>query len=216
MDLKQTHQRAIQESRVGKNLSAFTLISILREYENQLKFPRVKPKQQFLLCPVGMVGAGKTTVLKPLSQRLHLLRISTDELRMILLARGYNLVKTSEMAKKLIEKYLAKGFSIAVDADCVSLEVHKSLIKLGKKYKTKTIWIHVKSPEKFILKRLHSYTHGRVFRDSTDAIDNYYRRKPLHLKLDFPFIYQFNTARGDLIKQINRAVNLIRFKMKQS
>ena len=54
------------------------------EYEASLKIPRNKPKKQFFVLPVGLVGAGKTTVMKPLAEKLSLLRISGDEIRKIL------------------------------------------------------------------------------------------------------------------------------------
>ncbi|MDE1944098.1 MAG: hypothetical protein KGH97_01205 [Patescibacteria group bacterium] len=45
------------------------------------------PRQVFL-APVGRVGAGKTTVVKPLAERLGLVRISSDEIRKLLKERG--------------------------------------------------------------------------------------------------------------------------------
>ena len=49
-----------------------------------------KANQELILCPVGLVGAGKTTVLKPISKILNLVRVSSDEIRGILKQEGYN------------------------------------------------------------------------------------------------------------------------------
>jgi len=45
---------------------------IKKEYEDTLVFPVIKPDPQFVLCPIGLVGAGKTTVMMPLAERLSL------------------------------------------------------------------------------------------------------------------------------------------------
>lgn len=52
-----------------------------REYEESLVIPTTKSCPQWMLMPVGLVGAGKTTVVKPLARRLGLIRMSTDEVR---------------------------------------------------------------------------------------------------------------------------------------
>lgn len=61
---------------------------IMDEYEAELDIPIQPKRKQFILCPVGIVGAGKTTVMKPLSERLSLVRISGDEIRKILKEHG--------------------------------------------------------------------------------------------------------------------------------
>ncbi|MBU4480038.1 hypothetical protein KKG48_01160, partial [Patescibacteria group bacterium] len=67
MDIDKKEQRNIEE------------VEII--FKSQIKIPKNKPKKQIFFCPVGLVGAGKTTVTKPISKKLGLLRISSDELR---------------------------------------------------------------------------------------------------------------------------------------
>ena len=103
----------IQEA---KNLPDKEMKKIISLYEKTLSIPKKKPKEQFLICPIGLVGAGKTTVIKPLSKKLSLLRVSSDEIRKLLNEKGFNDDRVKEIAADIITKYLKKGFSIAIDA----------------------------------------------------------------------------------------------------
>ena len=205
---KDSIRLANQESTERNNLSDFEFKKIWRKYESQLILPKVKLKNQMMLCPIGLVGAGKTTVLKPLSQKLSLLRISSDEIRKILKREGFNYVRTLEIALGLILKYLNLGYSIAVDADCIDLEKRKMLGDLARQRKIKVIYIHIKPPEKFIINKLTNYKHTWLFKDAANAIDNYKRRKPLHRKYlkTVKFYYRFDTSRADLKSQIKKFV----------
>ncbi|MDP4010314.1 MAG: hypothetical protein Q8P37_00425, partial [Candidatus Spechtbacteria bacterium] len=91
---------------------------ILAQYEKSLEIPSRKLKQQIAVCPIGVVGAGKTTVIKPLSKKLSVLRISTDEIRKLLKENGYGYDSVRDIAYALVDAYLAKGFSIAMDGNC--------------------------------------------------------------------------------------------------
>lgn len=182
-----------------------------KEYEQSLVIPAKKQACQFFLCPIGLIGAGKTTVIKPLAKKLSLLRVSTDEIRELIQKRGYNYERAREIAFELIEKYARKGYSIAIDADCVRPSKRKKLEKLAKEIKAKIIWIHINPPERFILNKLHTLKYKRigVFKDADEAVQNYFARKPLHKKLNFPFLHTFDTSRKDFKSQINSAVALI-------
>jgi len=196
------------ESKVGQDLTAADFDKISQLYEKQLELPSVKSANQILLCPVGLVGSGKTTVVKPLSKALSLVRISTDEVRRILKENGFNYVRTREIAKNLIAKYLKQGFSVAIDADCIGY-VDGLINEVSQDPRIKVIWIHIKPPESFILNKLRNYKHTWLFKDADDAIHCYQERKPLHEHLDMPFLYTFDTSRDDLNMQIEEAIKLI-------
>lgn len=187
-------------------VEAFESVSQL--YEKQLELPSVKPSHQILLCPVGLVGSGKTTVISPLSQTLSLVRIATDEIRKILKENGFNYVQTREIAKNLIGKYLKQGYSVAIDADCVG-ELREAIAEISHDPQIKVIWIHINPPESFILNKLRNYKHTWLFKNADDAIHCYQERKPLHEHLDMPFLYTFDTSRDDLDEQIKEAIKLI-------
>jgi predicted kinase len=174
-------------------------------YESTLEIPKNKPKNQFILCPVGLVGAGKTTVIKPLSKKLSLLRVSTDEIRMLFIKEGLNWEQAREIAYGLAKKYLHQGFSVAVDSDCVTERARNYIAEAKKELDLKVIWIHINPPEEFIINKLKNQKHSWLFKDAEDAINNYLARKPLHQNLDFPFTYTFDTSKSNLDEQITEA-----------
>jgi shikimate kinase len=138
---------------------------IISLYESTLEIPENKPKNQFILCPIGIVGAGKTTVIKPLSKKLSLLRISSDEIREILKKNGFDYSRTKEIAYAIIKKYIKQGFSIAIDGDCVSEDNQNRIKELEKEYSSiKVFWIHINPPEEFIINKLKKIKHSWLFR----------------------------------------------------
>lgn len=183
---------------------------ILGEYVKTIKIPKTKPNKQVIICPIGVVGAGKTTVVKSLSDKIALVRVSTDEIRKILKDHGYGYDQVKELAFELIKKYIKNGYSIVIDADCVSEASQKHIKKLEDKYGVKPIWIHVNPPEEFIINKLKNFKHTWLFKNSKQAIENYKQRKLLHRNLKFPFIYEFDTSKRNLNKQIEKASKIIK------
>lgn len=183
---------------------------IVSLYEQQLVIPPTIPLQPFLLCPVGIVGAGKTTVLKPLAAAFSLLRISTDELRELFIEK--QITNTQEdivhAIGSLIQKYLTKGYGIAIDANCSTNQ--ESLENLGKKLNVPLVWIHITASEVFILNKLRNYNHGKLFKDADEAIASYHDNKKNHQHLTMPFVYTFDTSRENLNNQIHEAIVIIR------
>jgi predicted kinase len=182
---------------------------IIQEYEKVLEFPASKPERQIMVCPIAVVGAGKTTVLKPLSEKLSLLRIDKDEIRKLLKENGYGYDDVKEMAHNLADKYIGKGFSIAIDGDCNSEEAQMRIKETQERYKIKIFWIHINPPEEFIINKLKNFKHTWLFRDAEQAIENYESTKASHQNLQFPFVYTFDTSRDDLEKQLEEAVLII-------
>jgi|SRR3989344_262694 len=137
------------------------------EYEASLKIPRNKPKKQFFVLPVGLVGAGKTTVMKPLAEKLSLLRISGDEIRKILHNRALGYDSVWEVGKDLAEKYAKEGYSIAHDTDSANPKTIELATKMAEKLGVKLIWIHINPPEEFIINKLLNHKHTWLFRDES-------------------------------------------------
>jgi len=209
-------QKATQESAAGAELTDEVFEEIVKEIEETLVLPTQKHQPQIILCPVGLVGSGKTTVIKLLSARLGLVRISGDEIRRQLQLKDYNLLRTLEIADSLAKKYIDLGYSIGIDSDCAGNG--KDLVRANTEEHPdiRIIWIHVQAPEPLILERLRirhqpsdNAEHHPILRDADHAIANYLRRKPLHEHLDFPFLYTFDMSRDDLAKQIDEAVEMI-------
>ncbi len=183
---------------------------ITEAYEKTLQIPKNKLEKQIMICPVGTVGSGKTTVIKPLSGKLSLLRISTDEIRKLLKENGYGYDNVRKLAYALAEKYISKGFSVAMDGNCSSDEAQEKINQIKDKYDIKVFWVHINTPEEFILNKLKSYKHTWLFKNADEAIENYRISKAKHHKhINFPFVYTFDTSRDNLDEQIKEAVAVI-------
>ncbi len=179
---------------------------IIEAYRPQIKVPEHKPEKQFFLCPVGLVGSGKTTVLKPLAEKLNLVRISGDEIRQLLKERGYGYELTWEIGQKLAGEFVRRGYSIAHDTDCATPRTQEYLKQLAEEVGAKMIWIHINPPEEFIINKLRNFKHTWLFKNGDEAVENYLARKPLHKNLSILFTYTFDTSRNDLDKQIEEGL----------
>lgn len=195
---------ARKEQADGHELKDNQLKLIVNEYAKKIVLPKKINKTQIILFPVGLIGSGKTTVVKIISKKLNLLRISTDEIREILKRRGFNYDRTKEIAFILVEKYLSKKYSVAIDADCIEPLVKEYAAKIKKEKNIIPIWIHIKTPEKYILARMRKNKLGIFFKDSDLAIISYKRRKPLHQKYikKIKFDYIFSSFNKNVEKQV--------------
>ena len=165
---------------------------IIKEYERTLVFPSSK-KLRIFLCPIGLIGSGKTTVMKPLAEKLGLLRISSDDLRKIMREKRHGFENLKEAISSLVSKYVEQGYGIAMDSDHGPTEKKKKLEEFAAKVSMPIVWIHINPPEEFIVNKLKNFKHSWLFKDVDDAIKNYETRKPLHQNLDFDFTYTFDT-----------------------
>lgn len=194
-------------------LDAEDLLLIRKEYQKQLALPSVNkvPEKQFFLCPVGLVGAGKSTVMNPLSEMLSLVRISSDDIREIMKERNMGYEQLMEIVQPLAEELAMQGFSIAFDADCGNPKTKEMILKLAEKVKAKVFWIHINPPEDFILNKLRTYNHTWLFKNGDEAVENYYRQKQKRLEENthFDFLVSIDTSRSDLADQIKNTASLI-------
>lgn len=194
-------------------LNSGDLLLVRQEYQKRLVLPPVDriPKKQFFVCPVGLVGAGKSTVMRPLSAILSLVRISSDEIREILKERDVGYEQLMEIERPLAEEVAMQGFSIAFDADCGNPKTKEMVLKLAEKVTAKVLWIHINPPEDFILNKLRTYSHTWLFKNDGEAVENYYRQKQKRLeeKTRFNFLTSIDASRSDLADQITHAASLI-------
>lgn len=187
-----------------------TFYNILKIYEQNLYIPQQKPVPQFYVIPVGLVGSGKTTILKPLARRLQLLRISGDEIRRVIKENDGDLADTWEIGHRLVHKYAAQGYSIAHDTDGATPKTQEAIARQAEQYNVKVVWLHVKPPEKFILDKLKNHPPSWLYGGPDEALANYYARKPLHQKLGMEFSYVFDTSADNLEQQLAEAEDIIR------
>lgn len=192
------------------NATKEILDEIKRDYEKSLVTPDVKNEPQWMLMPVGLIGAGKTTVVKPLSERLGLIRMSTDEVRQKLKEKGYSYEGCRDIIYELSKKYLDLGYSLAIDANTGSKAGIEYNEKTAKDFpKVRQIFIYINPPDDFIVNKLKNYKHTWLFDNSDQAVQNFYDNKKNFSKPDLPFIYEFDTSRDDLPTQIDEAVGVI-------
>lgn len=186
---------------------------ITRLYKNKIKLPAIKPSKQFLLCPVGTVGAGKTTVVKPLSEKLNLARISTDEIREIARNMGFNYDRVRDIAHSILKELIEGEYSIAIDGNCGTPGGISKIKEFKDKYRINTIWIYINPPENFIINKLKNYKHSWLFRNGEEAVSSYFKYKEKYgnfSDLNLPYLYTFNTSRLDINNQIQEAFEIIK------
>ena len=185
-----------------KEMNEAAYSTIRDTYAAQVTIPTTKPSTQYLLCPIGLVGAGKTTVVKPLAEALSLVRISGDEIRKLCKENGYGYERVYDLTFELIDRFLSEGHSVCIDSDCASKI--KQIKDTARQRSVKVIWIHINPPESFIINKL-SHLKTNWLGTGAAMVANYYQRKPLHKNIDLNFTVTFDTSRPDLEEQIQAA-----------
>ena len=185
---------------------------VISEYERKLHVPDIKPPIQYILCPVGLIGSGKTTVVTALCKELSLVRISSDDVGEIIHTQEFpnDLVVLTEIMEELFSKYLDLGYSVAADTDCGTSSNQEFLQEKKEKYGLQLVWIHINPPETFILNVGLKNKPEWLFKDKNEVIEIYTRRKKVHEKLSIPFVYTFDTSLPNVGEQINEASQLIK------
>lgn len=206
---------ANQELAEGRDLPDSEIGAIVDEYEQTIESVATVYPKPWMICVVGLVGAGKTTVLKPLSETLGLARISNDEIRNILRKHGYNFLRTKNIASILGKNAIERNHSLAIDADSLAPENRAYLQSLVDQHGLIPVWVHVNPPEAFILNKLkHTvrYESTGLFKNAQEGVANYLRRKPLHETYlsEMSFDFTFDTSRSDLSEQMETFVKRVR------
>lgn len=195
-----------------------TLQEIEIEFENSVVIPLEKPKEQFFFCPVGLVGAGKTTVTKPISEKLNLVRLSSDELRKLLKENGYDYGAVKDIGLKIAKSLADEGYSLAFDMDCGNPQVKEFVESLASKLNAKVFFVQITSPEEFIFNKFRMHPPTWLADNPQIMIDNYFAQKETRIKegTQFNFLYTFDTSKENLLEQIDECVSLIKEKLKNS
>lgn len=166
----------------------------------------------FLIAMVGPVGSGKSFIANILSNKLKAAHIRTDDIRVELRRQGRSYSRAYTIARYRAKTVLEKKKSVISDFDAVLPGRRQELKKIARNYGAKFILIHIKTPEKIILKRLraHKYASRDLFKNSQEAIRVYFSRKKFHtrqLKIHPDFV--INNARP-LEPQIQKIVKKLK------
>jgi len=180
-------------------------------YRTSLVFPATLPRTRYFVASVGLVGSGKTTVMKPLAERLSLVRVSNDEVRKLLKERGFSYERLIDVVHSLMMELAHEGYNLAFDADCANPKTKEEIENAAREVDAKIFWLHIAPPEDFILHKLRTYTHTWLFADGEEAVANYFRQKEKRAKgnVQFDFLATIDTSRPNLSAQIDRVANLI-------
>jgi len=190
------------------DLNPEDLEMVTNEYDATLVVPEVKPERQFLLCAVGLIGAGKTTIMTELANKLNLVRINGDDIRKVLYDHKLPYKGSHDSSRILTEKYIRLGHSVALDRDAATPNSYKMITEVAESINLPVIWVHITAPEPVILERL-SRRQSWLFPTPDVALENYTARKSLHQNLPMKFDYVFNTSKDNVHEQIIEAVNII-------
>ncbi|MBU6321540.1 AAA family ATPase [Patescibacteria group bacterium] len=187
---------------------------ILAAYKATLALPAddARLPAQIFLAPVGRVGAGKTTVVKPLAERLGLVRISSDEIRRLLKELGHDYKPLRSIARTLAFDLARAGYGIAFDKDCANPETKAMIEEIAAERSARVFWLHINPPEAFILNKLRTYDHTWLFKDAEQAVGNYFdqKRRRAEENTHIDYFAEIDPSRLDLPQQLADVENRIR------
>jgi len=185
---------------------------IQEELLKQIEVPKKVLKSKIVFCPVGLVGAGKTTVTKPVAKALGLVRLSSDEARKIMKEKGLSYSPLKEIMVSITKKFIDEERGLALDMDCGNPETKEMIGILEKEHGYTPVWVHINPSEDFILNKLRAYKHTWLFIDGEDAVENYFRQKETRSSQEMPkeYFYVFDTGRADIKDQIDECVTKIK------
>jgi predicted kinase len=192
---------------------------IASEYYESLDKPEAaKEGPEFALCIIGLVGAGKSTVLNKLLKLVPMARQSGDEIRKLLYEKGLPEADSATIAginERVVGLFVDNGYRVAYDNDFGNPAIRAKMETWNRRRNIPIVWIRINTPEDFILKKLRSFGRTYLFSDGEEAVVKYFERKALHAEqasefAKLPFVYTFDTSRGDLDAQVAEAAIKIR------
>jgi len=187
---------------------------IVAAYAQEIPVPKETFKKSVVICPVGLIGVGKTTTIKWLMKQLPLVYIRTDDIRKYLFAHGYQIVRTKEISFHLLEYFVEQGHSVAIDADCIERDKRIEIERIAQRKETTVLYIHIVAPEETIIDRLLGRVSGAREYVGEEALLNYRQRKSLHEDIDtVPVFYTVNTNtknEREKTKQLRQLVHNIK------
>ncbi len=164
-------------------IKVFKADSFIREYILSLKKPKKKIRPQIIVAPYGPSCVGKSTVMKALVGKLPLVRVSNDELRILLRKQGLSesLLKERGLFEKIAAELLKKKHSLVLDANFASSSGHLAKVRrLLKRFKAKPFLVRVTAPKKFVIQRIKkkkwlTLEKGGLLATKQEAIEHFLR-----------------------------------------
>jgi len=164
------------------DLSAKELDALVKSFANTVLTPKKKSKKLIITAPYGPSRVGKTTVMKYLAERLPLVHIEHDDIRLFLRQKGLDeneFLYKHQLLLRVSEFFLGKGYSVIPDANFATDNKHLQDAKeLAKKYKAKVFLIRIVAPKQHVIKRIKDQKRSDkewVFPDADTAIEHFLR-----------------------------------------
>lgn len=192
-----------------------SLQEVEAEFVNQILVPEPRLPRQIFFCPVGLVGAGKTTVTKPIAEALGLVRVSSDELREILHSNGLGYDSVKQIGVRVITRFAREGYGIALDMDCGNPEVIDAVTSLAGELRAPIFWIRVTAPEEHIFEKFRRHPPSWLADNPETMVANYRAQKERRLgqKRPIDFSWEFDTSSPSLAEEIEGCVRMIKDKV---
>lgn len=169
----------------------------------KIKQTEITKDFKLLICPVGLVGAGKSTTVVPLSRILKIPRVSSDEIRRELKNANLDYSALKDISNTICGYFLDLGFGLTLDQDLASqLEFVKTI---KDKYHLQTIFLHINPPEEFIIRKLRNWKGDKWLTDDQEKmVENYFARKEAHKDIQdkIKFDYVVDTSLLNLEERI--------------
>ena len=180
-------------------------------YKDSLVIPKEKPQRQCIIAPVGLIGAGKTTVVKPVAEALGVVRVSTDEYRILLKENGHGYETVKSFIRNTCKELLEAGHSIALDANCGGQTAFTFIQKAKELFGVKVYWLNIDTPETYAIEGLLKRASPMV-EDNEEWLRNRANQKERmeHLGYEFDFFWRFDISQPDLSTEIEACIAKLR------
>ncbi len=137
----------------------------------------IRYTKQFIICPVGKIKSGKSTLSELLSNALHIPKVSNDDVRIMLrIENNYTSEDHRKIVPIVIRKLVENNYSIIIDSNCASAHTRSLIDNLKDEFALSLLWIHVSTPEKFIIEKLKTfpYSPNHIFTGPDDALKRFF------------------------------------------
>lgn len=187
------------------------IAEIQDQYRKSLSIPSVKPPVQCLVCPVGLIGSGKTTVITPIAKQLNLVRVSNDEYRVLLKQNGHGYETIKSFMNTVRIDLIKEGYSLAIDANAGGQTSFNFITKTEKDFGAKVFWLRINTPDAYAEAGLRKRSSPLVA-DNEDWIKNRENQKQRMqtLKHEFDFFCEFDISRDNLKEQIANCIQKLK------
>lgn len=197
---------------------------ITEQFINSLKITRRKTKKSIVVAMVGLVGSGKGSVAKTIAKSIGATIVSGDNIRLALKKKKQSYASVRSIAEEITFSVLKKGANVLMDSDFVNQEKRKNLKEKFNKFGARLFYVRTFAERDIMIGRLikAKYNNNSLFKNSTIAIREMWRRTPHHYKwgkesggqfilrkLKIPFIAEIDTGK-DWGKQVNTAIRKIK------